>query len=193
MTYLGMINFYRRFIKGAASVLRPLTDALCGSSKGPLVWTPAMQLAFEESKRRLAVVAQLAHPDPSAELELAVDALDHHMGAVLQQRTRSGMQPLLFFSKKLDSAQQKYSAFDRELLAVYLAVRHFRWALEGHQFQVLTDHKPLTFALRRQWDAWGALQQRHLLYVSEYTTDIRHVAEALNVVADALSRPPDMP
>jgi len=193
MTYLGMINFYRRFIKGAASVLRPLTDALRGGSKGPLVWTPPMQLAFEESKRRLVSVAQLAHPDPSAELQLAVDASDHHVGAVLQQQTRSGMQPLSFFSKKLDSAQQKYSAFDRELLAVYLAVRHFRWALEGRQFHVLTDHKPLTFALHRLGDAWSARQQRHLSYVSEYTTDIRHVAGSLNVVADALSRPPGVP
>jgi len=58
---------------------------------------------------------------------------------------------------------------------------------------VLMDHKPLTFALHRQGDAWSAQQQRHLLYVSEYTTDIRHVAGALNMVADALSRPPDMP
>jgi len=100
---------------------------------------------------------------------------------------------LSFFSKKLYSAQQKYSAFDWELLAVYLAVPHFRWVLEGRQFHVLKDHKPITFPLHQQGDAWSARQQRHLSYVSEYTTDIRHVAGALNVVADALSRPPDMP
>jgi len=58
---------------------------------------------------------------------------------------------------------------------------------------VLTDHKPLTFAIQQQGDAWSARQQRHLSYVAEYTTDIRHVAGSLNVVADALSRPPNVP
>jgi len=151
-----------------------------------------MEAAFLESKQRLASVAQLAHPNPSAELELAVNASDHHAGAVLQQRTPRGLEPLSFFSKKFEPAQSKYSAFDRELLAVYLAIRHFRWALEGRQFHVLTDHKPLTFALHRQSDAWSARQQRQLSYVAEYTTDIRHIAGALNVVADALSRPPSV-
>jgi len=80
MTFLRMINFYRRFIKGAAGLLRPLTDALRGNGKGTLAWTEQMEVAFVESKNRLASVAQLAHPDPAAELELAVDAWDHHAG-----------------------------------------------------------------------------------------------------------------
>jgi len=90
-----------------------------------------MDAAFLESKQRLASVAQLAHPDPSAELELVVDASDHHAGAVLQQRILRGLEPLSFFSKKFEPAQSKYSAFDRELLAVYLAIRHFRWHWRG--------------------------------------------------------------
>jgi len=123
---LGMINFYRRFIKGAAAILRPLTDALCASGKGQLVWTPEMGTAFTHSKESLAKVALLAHPDPAAEIVLTVDTSDHHVGAVLQQKTARGTQPLSFFSKKLEPAQMKYSAFDRELLAVYLSIRHFR-------------------------------------------------------------------
>lgn len=51
----------------------------------------------------------------------------------------------LFFSKKLSPAQQKYSAFDRELLAIYRAIRHFRHMIEGHQFTIFTDHTPLQF------------------------------------------------
>ena len=74
---------------------------------------------------------------------------------------------------------------------VYAAIRHFRWALEGRRFYVLSDHKLLTFALHRQSDAWSARQQWHLSYVAEYTSDIRHMAGKENVVANCLSRPPE--
>ena len=85
--------------------------------------------------------------------------------------------------------EQKYSVFYRELLAVYAAIRQFRWALEGRRFYVLSDHKLLTFALHRQSDAWSARQQPHLSYMVEYTSDIRYLAGKENVVAYCLSRP----
>ena len=133
--------------------------------------------------------AELVHPEEGAKLSLEVDSSGTHVGAVLHQRGASGKRPLGFFSMKLDSAQQRYSAFDRELLACYLGIRHFRWLLEGHNFHVLTDHKPLTFALKRVSDHWSGRQQRHLSFVAEYTADLRHIAGKDNVVADALSRP----
>jgi hypothetical protein len=189
-TYLGMVNFYRRFIKSAAAILRPLTEALRGGKKGDLTWSEEMQAAFQRSKLALCRAAELAHPLPGAEISLAVDASGTHVGAVLQQHVQGqGTRPLGFFSVKLDQAQQKYSAFDRELLACYLAVRHFRWMLEGRPFHIITDHKPLVFALHRASDAWSARQQRHLAYVAEYTSVIRHVPGSQNSVADALSRP----
>ena len=121
-----------------------------------------------------------------------MDASGTHLGAAVQQEMSLGsLQPLGFFSRKLNTAEQKYSAFDRELLVVYAAIRHFRWALEGRRFYVLSDHKPLTFALHRQSDAWSAHQQQHLSYVAEYTSDIRHVAGKENVLADCLSRSPE--
>jgi cleavage and polyadenylation specificity factor subunit 1 len=189
-TYLGMVNFYRRFFPAAAAVLRPLTEATRGGQKQQLTWDDSMRAAFAASKQALCAAAELAHPLPGAQISLAVDASNTHVGAVLQQHERGGgVRPLGFFSVKLDSAQQKYSAFDRELLACYLSVRHFRWMLEGRSFFISTDHKPLTFALHRSSDAWSARQQRHLAYVAEYTSDIRHVPGRDNKVADALSRP----
>jgi Integrase zinc binding domain/RNase H-like domain found in reverse transcriptase len=89
----------------------------------------------------------------------------------------------------LDAAQRKYSAFDRELLAAYLAVRHFCFLLEGRQFTIYSDHKPLSFALSRVVEPWSARQQRHLAYIAEFTSDIQHVPGAANVVTDTLSRP----
>ncbi len=76
-----------------------------------------------------------------------------HVGAMLKQQLlgKSMLQPLGFFSKKLELAQQKYSAFDRELFRVYSGIRHFQHMLEGSTFTVLTDHKPLTHAISPCW------------------------------------------
>jgi hypothetical protein len=126
---------------------------------------------------------------------LAVDASATHVGAVLQQRSspHHSWRPLGFFSKKLSPAAVKYSAFDRELLAAFEAVRHFRHQLEGTVFHILTDHKPLTFAISRQSDPWTPSQSRRLSYLAEFTADVRHIAGTDNVVADTLSRPPQRP
>ena len=188
--YLGMINFYRRFIPGAARVLKPMTDALRGSKRSALDWTAEMEQSFSSSKQGLASAVQLAHPNPAAELVLAVDASDTHVGAVLQQRAGPrGLQPLGFFSCKLDRAQLKYSAYDREMLAAYLGIRHFRWMLEGRAFVLESDHKPLSFSLHQMSDAWTARQQRQLSFIAEFTSEIKHVPGKQNVVADAMSRP----
>ena len=126
----------------------------------------------------------LVHPDPHAQLSLTTDASDVAVGAVLGQGPSQS--PLAFFSKKLSPAERKYSAFDRELLALYLAVKHFRCSLEGRAFVIFTDHKPLIGAIASDGDR-SPRQTRHLSFVAEYSTDIRHVSGSANVVADALS------
>ena len=131
---------------------------------------------------------KLAHPDPQDSLSLTTDASLTAVGAVL---AGSDDAPLAFFSKKLSPAEIKYSAFDRELLAVYLALKHFRHMLEGRPFTIWTDHKPLCGALSSSADQ-SPRQTRHLSFISEFSTDIRHVAGSANVVADALSRPPSV-
>jgi hypothetical protein len=80
---------------------------------------------------------------------------------------------LAFYSKKLSGAGTTYSTFDRELLATFSVVRHFRFLLEGQQFRLLTDHKPLVTSLFRTTPPWLARQQRQLSF-AEFTSDIRH-------------------
>jgi hypothetical protein len=96
-----------------------------------------MEKSFHDIKAALAEVTMLAHPLPHAHLSIAVDASASHVGACLQQRRPGGAawEPLGFFSRKLEPAQVKYSAFDRELLACYLGIRHFRYMLEGSILQ----------------------------------------------------------
>jgi hypothetical protein len=187
--FLGLINFYRRFLPAVARTLQPLTDLLKGSPK-VLLWSPAAEAAFIAAKAALVAAVPLCHPAPNAVLSLSVDASDSHVGGVLQQQVGKGWKPLAFFSKKLAPPEMKYSTFDRELLAAFSTIRHFRFLLEGRQFQLLTDHKPLVAAMVRVTPPQSARQQRHLAYISEFTTNIRHTPGSENVVADALSRPP---
>ena len=88
----------------------------------------------------------------------------------------------------MNMAQQKYSAYNRELLAIYEAVKHFRHMLEARHFVIFTDHKPLTYAFSQRRDKWTPWQFNHLDFISQLTTDIRHISGRDNVVADALSR-----
>ncbi len=192
--FLGLVNFYRRFLPGIASMLRPLTDALKGSRPATerLTWIPEMEAGFVAAKVALSKATWLGHPNPTATLALHVDASASHIGAALHQRPQghSTWQPLGFFSRKLEASQAKWSAFDRELLACVEGIRHFQIILEGRSFTIFTDHKPLVGALVRVSDPWTARQCRHLAYLAEFTADIQHVAGQENVAADALSRPP---
>ena len=125
---------------------------------------------------------------PDAPTSIISDASDTAVGAVLQQRIGDDWCPIAYFSKKLKPRETRYSAFDRELLGVYLAIKHFRHFVEGRIFHVLTDHKPLTFALATPSDRHSPRQIRHLDYISQFTTDVRYVRGTDNSAADALSR-----
>ena len=116
------------------------------------------------------------------------DASNIAVGAVLQQYIDGHWCPISYFLKKLQPAETRYSTFDRELLAVYLSIKHFRHFVEGRSFYVITDHKPLTFSFATRADKYSPQQARHLDFISQFTTDIRHVKGTDNTVADALSR-----
>ena len=90
-------------------------------------------------------------------------------------------------SQKLSPRESLYHTFGRELLAVFRAIRHFRYFLEGRQFCVFTDHKPLCSSIFVS-DRHSPREQRQLAFISEFTTDLRHLPGSQNTVADALSR-----
>ena len=100
-----------------------------------------MDSAFCQAKSALATASLLVRPLPSAKLALAVDASATPVGAVLQQFEDRAWAPLAFFSRKLSASETRYSTFDRELLAAFLAIRHFQFLLEAREFQLWTYHK----------------------------------------------------
>ncbi|CAH8648714.1 unnamed protein product [Schistosoma haematobium] len=185
--FLSLVNFYRRFIPHAAERLRPLTDLLRGNPRR-LEMNDSARTAFTEIKMALAQAILLAHADPAATLSIAVDASDVAIGAVMQQNISGSWQPLEFFSRRLTTTETRYNAFGRELLAAYCAIKHSRHAVEGRQFILFTDHKPLTYVLHTKSDRYSPRECRHLDYISQSTRDIRHIQGKSNCVADALSR-----
>lgn len=189
--FIGMINFYRRFLPNAAQTQLPL-QLLLGpcikNDRTKIDWTDVTDAAFADCKKMLREATMLAHPAPSAILAIMSDASDTGIGAVLQQHVDNNWQPLGFYSRKLTDAEKKYSTYDRELLSIFAAVKHFRFMVEGSQFIIYTDHKPITFAFSQKADKFSPRQARNLDLIGQFSTDIRHISGKDNIVADALSR-----
>ena len=190
-TFLGLINFYHRFLPNAASILHPLNALACQRRKSsPIEWSDATMQAFHQAKQLLVEAAMLSHPDPTAPIALFTDASDVGVGASLQQWQQCRWVPLAFFSRRLQPRERRYSAFDKELLSAYLATRHFRHMLEGSEAVLYTDHKPLVDAWKKAGEAWSSRQQRHLSTIAEFVCDVRYQEGKSNSAADALSRAP---
>ena len=188
--FLGLVNFYHRFIKDCATVIQPLNVLLTKAKDDShdLQWNDSATAAFTAIKQALSTATLLFHPKHDAPTSIMTDASSCAVGAVLQQYNDQQWCPIAYFSRKLKPSETKYSTFDRELLAVYLAIKHFRHFVEGREFQVFTDHKPLTYSLSSKSDRYTPRQIRHLDYISQFTTNIQHVSGKDNSVADALSR-----
>ena len=189
--FIGMINFYRRFIPQFADITTPLFDLLGSTNQKnhTLTWTPESERSFENIKEALATSTNLSHVDhKQCSYHLVTDASNFAIGAALHQMVDGEAQPLGFYSKKLSGTQKTYSAFDRELLAAYLAVLHFKPLIEGRNVTLFTDHNPLVKAFYSQTPARSDRQQRHLTIVSEYVSVVEYIKGSDNIVADTLSR-----
>lgn len=185
--FLGIINFYRRFIPHAAEIQAPLFKMLTPRNT-TLSWNEDLILSFEHCKQSLADATLLEHPDHESVLSLFTDASSLAVGAALQQFTNEQWKPLAFFSKGLSTTQQRWPTLYRELLAIYLAIRHFRHSLEGRHFTIFSDHKPLSFLFEKANASLPPVQMNQLTFISQFTTDIKFVRGIDNIPADIMSR-----
>ena len=188
--FLGMVGYYRRFIDHAAHKMAPLYDLIKGprGKKKKVVWNKTAEAAFEAARRSLVEATQLQYPKPHTETSIAVDASGQAVGGVLQQKIDGHWKPLGFFSKKLKPAETRYSTFGRELLAAYLAVKHFLFYVRHIPFYILTDHRPLVLAFAKRTQRDIPREDSHINVISLYTTDVRYIKGQQNQIADALSR-----
>ena len=188
--FLGMVNYYRRFIPNGADALRPLNALLSPGkpNKRPIDWTTETQRVFATIKSQRSASILLSYPIPDATTAIFIDASETGCGAVLQQKHGDTWRPLAFFSQIFSQTQRSYLTFGRELLAIYLAIRHFRNFVDGRQFIVYTDHASLCHALFTRSRHSSPRQLRHLNFISQFTSDLRYIKEEDNLVSDCLSR-----
>ncbi len=134
-------------------------------------WSAEVEAVFMDTKAAFSVAATLAHLSAAAELGLMEDASSTH--EVLPRKGNMGASRS--FSRRLNPAQSKYSAFDWEVWVVLGSIRFFRYILKGLPFTVYTDHKALASALKSTSEPWTARQQWDLSYIIEYTRDLSHI------------------
>lgn len=188
-SFLGLAGYYRKFIKGFSSVAAPLTELLKKGTR--FQWTTSEETAFRDLITAITTAPTLILPDPSKPYVITADACGYGIGACLMQDHGKGLQPIAFLSKKLTDAELKYETHERELLALFRALKEWRHYLYGSQFVLKTDHRNLIWLLSQK--QLSARQMHWLQYFQDFggVIPIEHVAGRLNGVADGLSRRPD--
>ncbi|VDI15255.1 Hypothetical predicted protein [Mytilus galloprovincialis] len=140
--YLGMLNYYNRFLANLSHLLKPLHVLLQKDTKWS--WEKEQEKAFIESKQLLKSASVLVHFDPKKKLILACDASPYGLGAVLSHKMDDGSdKPIAYTSRTLTSAEKNYSVLEKESLAIIFGIKKFHQYLYGHPVTIITDHKPL--------------------------------------------------
>ncbi len=185
-SFLGIAQYYRRFVPGFSSVAAPLTALTKANVK--FDWTDSCQRAFTLLKELLSTTPVLAHPQPDGVFVLDTDASDTGLGGVLSQ-VQDGMESVLAYtSKSLNKAQRNYCTTKKELLAVVTFVKQFHHYLYGRHFIVRTDHASLTWL--KNFKSADGLLARWLSVLETYDFDLQHRKGSQHTNADALSRRP---
>ena len=184
--FLGLVNFYRRFIPNQATIVAPLTDATRKESPDKINWTRPREKAFEKIKEVLVAQPVLKAPDFTKQFVLATDASGVGLGAVLAQEWEDGLHPIAYWNRKLLPREANYAITELEALAMVEGVLHFALYLLGAKFVVVTDHKALTYW--RQLTKAGPKVMRWVLALQHFDFEIRYKQGSANSNADALSR-----
>ena len=191
-SFLGMINYYSKFLPNLSTQLAPLYSLL--QKKTIWSWGKAQQQAFEKAKQQLVSSQVLAHYDSTKDLLLACDASPYGVGAVLSHRMEDGSErPIAFASRSLSPAEKNYAQLDKEGLAIVFGVKKFHHYLLGRHFTIQSDHKPLQHLfgkLRSVPPMASARIQRWALTLAAYHYDINYKLGKTNANADVLSRLP---
>jgi hypothetical protein len=190
-SFLGFINFYRRFIEGFCHLARPLFNLTKNDSE--FHWSSNEQSAFDILKEEVTSTPILALSDNSKPFCIAVDSSDFATGAVLYQPNsdNSKWHPVAFLSKSLSPVERNYEIHDKEMLAIVRALEEWRHSVEGaeHQVEIWTDHKNVEYFMTAK-----KLNQRQAcwsLLLARFDFSMHHRPGKTMGKSDALSRRSD--
>ncbi|XP_061752438.1 uncharacterized protein LOC133550472 [Nerophis ophidion] len=190
--FLGLVNYYGRFVPQQSTILAPLYRLM--KDKVKWRWGEAEQSAFGKCKELLTSDKVLVHYDPRLPLSLACDASAYGIGAVIQHTTLDGHEhPIAYASRTLSPAEKNYSQIEKEALSLVFGVKKFHQYLWGRKFDLISDHKPLLalFGEHERLPTMAAARlQRWAIILSayDYHRTYRRSEEHGNV--DGLSRVP---
>ncbi|XP_071501873.1 uncharacterized protein [Diadema antillarum] len=185
-SFLGLANYYRKFVPNFAALAVPLTDLTRKGEPNQVRWGEAQENAFKCLKGKIANAPILHLPDVDRTFFLRTDASENGIGAVLLQEFDDEKFPVAFASKKLLDRERRYSTIERECLAVIWAVQKFEPYLYGKEFVLEVDHEPL-LAMRRGKLANGRVMQ-WALALQPFRYRIEAIKGKENVGADYMSR-----
>lgn len=191
-SFLGLINYYGKFISNLSTLVHPLNNLLCKGREWK--WTKECQHSFDQAKQTLVSSKVLTHYSPDLPIRMAGDASAYGVGAVISHVLPDGTErPVAFASRTLSSSEKNYAQVEKEALSLIFGIKRFHYYLYGRPFTIVTDHKPLTAILgpkkgipplaaaRLQRWAW-------ILSAYQYEIEFRPTNDHCN--ADGLSRLP---
>jgi hypothetical protein len=179
------MNFYQRFIEGYSKVVKPLTK-LTGNE--PWTWQQEQQEAFDKLKKRVCSNTILVIPIDNAPYRLEVDTLDFAIGGILSQKIDNKWHPVAYMSKALSETERNYEIYDKEMLAIILALEEWRQYLMGtsERFEIWTDHQNLQYFQKPQ--KLNHRQARWITELAEYEFKLEPKPGKTHVKPDILSR-----
>ena len=184
--FIGLAQYYRRFVKDFSKIAAPLTRLL--GKNIPFQWTDDCQLAFDTLKAALISPPILAFPDFDKPFYISCDASNFGLGYILGQKDNHGREHVIAYSgRSLSQTERKYTVTEKELLALISAIKEFRHYLM-QPFVVYTDHIALKW-LKTNSDLTGRLS-RWALFLQQFDFQIVHKQGAAHQNADCLSRNP---
>jgi hypothetical protein len=140
-SFLGLANFYCRFLLGFSHIAWALGQITRGGGKVKFAWGRSQQQVFDDLKQRLCLAPVLSLPDLQQPFEVEIDASDYAVGAILIQHGH----PVAYHSETLSDAVRKYPTYDKEMHSIVQACRQRRHYILGKETVIHTDHKPLQF------------------------------------------------
>jgi deoxyuridine 5'-triphosphate nucleotidohydrolase len=186
-SFLGLCNYYRRFVESFSKIAKPLTEVIKGK-EGKVKMNPGTLQSFNTLKNLLITAPILKLPNFDLEFILQTDASGTGIGAVLCQNHPGDPKESVvsYYSKKFSKSEAHYAAVHKEAMAVVYSIEHYRHFLLGRKFTVVTDHAPLRQYLRSQ-NPIGQ-HARWIEKLQFYQFDIVHKPGRLNIPPDVLSR-----
>ena len=188
---LGMANYSSKYIPNFATITAPLRDLT--KKNAQFVWNETHQNAFKQLTEALSPSPCMAYFTKSKDTYVTVDASPVGISAILSQKSkgREDEKIIAYASRALTDVETRYSQTEKEALAIVWGVEHFHLYLYGHDFVLVTDHKPLEVIYGSRNSKTSARIERWVLRLQPYTFKVQYMP-GTNNPADYLSRHPTL-